>query len=147
MATVGFRPYRPPRDPQGFEAFLTRIRDPTVSDFVRTAQPAADVAVHRRTGNVRRHDDRMKRWPAGLLALGDALCAFHPVYGQGITVSATGAVAARGAASLACERQSRQISVQAVFSRWPSTAACALNGLSTGFTTSWAQTPSFSTPP
>lgn len=95
--TVGFRPDRPPRDAEGFEAFLSRIRDPALSDFVRTARPVGDVAVHRQTSNVRNHYDRMKRWPPGLLVIGDALCAFNPIYGQGITVCAQEALLLREA--------------------------------------------------
>jgi flavin-dependent dehydrogenase len=97
VTAVGFRPDRPPRDAEGFDAFLTRIRDPALSDFVRTARPVGDVTVHRRMNNVRHHYERMERWPPGLLVVGDSLCAFNPVYGQGITVCAQEALLLRRA--------------------------------------------------
>jgi len=53
--------------------------------------------VHRQTGNRRHHYERVRDWPAGLLVLGDALCAFNPVYGQGVTVAACEALVLRDA--------------------------------------------------
>ncbi|GAB6927783.1 FAD-dependent monooxygenase [Paenibacillus sp. JCM 10914] len=37
---------------------------------------------------LRQHYDVMEHWPTGLLAIGDALCSFDPIFGQGITVAA-----------------------------------------------------------
>lgn len=97
VAAVGAGELRPPRDPAGFDAFLGRLRDPALADFTRSAQPVGDITVHRRTHNVRRRYDRLPHWPNGLLVLGDALCAFNPVYGQGITVAASQALLLRDA--------------------------------------------------
>jgi hypothetical protein len=54
-----------------------------------------EVHVHRQTANVRHRYEKIGRWPAGLVAVGDALCAFDPVYGQGVTVGALQALTLR----------------------------------------------------
>ena len=40
-----------------------------------------------------RHYEEMERRPEGFVVLGDAACAFNPVYGQGLTTAALGAQA------------------------------------------------------
>jgi hypothetical protein len=49
------------------------------------------IAGHRATENRLRHYARLRRFPDGVVAVGDAFCAFNPVYAQGMTAAALGA--------------------------------------------------------
>ncbi len=55
------------------------------------SEPVSPIAVHKFPSNMRRHYERLPGLPEGLVVLGDALCSFNPLYGQGITLSAIGA--------------------------------------------------------
>jgi 2-polyprenyl-6-methoxyphenol hydroxylase-like FAD-dependent oxidoreductase len=95
VLAAGFGDRRPPRDATGFTTFLAGLRDSALADLVAQCQPVTDVAVHRQTGNRRHLYDRIPN--CGLLVIGDAFCSFNPVYGQGITVAASQALALREA--------------------------------------------------
>jgi flavin-dependent dehydrogenase len=88
VGAVGFGADRPPRDRAGFEAFLNTLRDPAIAGLAERCEPVSDVFVHRQTANERHAYERVSDWPDGLLVVGDALAAFNPIYGQGITVAA-----------------------------------------------------------
>ena len=85
---AGYGDRRPSRDANEFIEFLSSLRDPAAAELVARLQPISDVAVYRQTGNRRIPYAGDARWPRGLLVIGDALCAFNPIYGQGITVAA-----------------------------------------------------------
>ncbi len=97
VLALGLGERRPTRDPEEFHALLAGLRDPAVAELVQRLEPVGDVVVHRQTGNRRRHYEDRADWPQGLLAVGDAFCAFNPVYGQGIAVAACEAVLLRNA--------------------------------------------------
>jgi flavin-dependent dehydrogenase len=95
VLAVGLGERRPTRDADEFDAFLAGLRDPAVWQLAQQLEPVGDVVVHRQTGNRRRHYEDLPDWPQGLVVVGDAFCAFNPVYGQGIAVAACEAVLLR----------------------------------------------------
>jgi 2-polyprenyl-6-methoxyphenol hydroxylase-like FAD-dependent oxidoreductase len=77
----------PPSDEDGFMAALDRLRSPLLADAVRLATPISPVYCARKFQNRMRHYESW-RGPAGFLAIGDAVCAFNPIYGQGMSAAA-----------------------------------------------------------
>ena len=91
----GYGHHRPTREPAEFDAYLAALRDPAVADVAARLEPVSDIALYRQTSNRRHRFGRVRGWPEGLLVVGDAACAFNPVYGQGITVAAQQALLIR----------------------------------------------------
>ncbi|HEY8212026.1 MAG TPA: FAD-dependent monooxygenase [Myxococcaceae bacterium] len=81
----------PPSDEDGFAAFARTLRGPHVSDVVARARPVTDIHATRSTANRWLHFERLPDQPPGYVVMGDAACAFNPIYGQGMTVAVLGA--------------------------------------------------------
>ncbi|MCC2280851.1 pyridine nucleotide-disulfide oxidoreductase [Streptomyces sp. ET3-23] len=92
----GTRGGEPTSDPEQFESFARMTRHPLVADLIARAEPLSKVYVTRTCTNTWRHYERLPTWPTGLVVLGDAVAAYNPVYGQGMTVAAGSAAALRG---------------------------------------------------
>ncbi|MGW5454462.1 NAD(P)/FAD-dependent oxidoreductase [Nocardia sp. NPDC003979] len=86
----------PPTDEQGFRAYAASLSAPDIHTIVAGSDPLGEPVPYRFRTAVRRRFDRQSAAPAGLLVLGDAQCAFNPLYAQGMTVAALQAAALRG---------------------------------------------------
>jgi len=85
----------PPDDESGFLEFARSLRESIIFDAIRIAEPLTPIKTHRATQNRLRRYERAPGLPENFLLLGDAVCAFNPVYGQGMTTAALGAMALR----------------------------------------------------
>lgn len=81
----------PPNDDASFMAALHQLRSPIIGQMAEYAEPISPVYSNRAMANRFRHYERWQERLDGFVALGDAACAFNPVYGQGMT---TGTVSA-----------------------------------------------------
>jgi 2-polyprenyl-6-methoxyphenol hydroxylase-like FAD-dependent oxidoreductase len=81
----------PPVDDEGFLEFARSLRSPVIYNAIAAAEPLTPITGNRATANRTRHYDRLPQFPEGLVALGDAVRAFNPVYGQGMSAAAIGA--------------------------------------------------------
>ncbi len=82
----------PPNNEAGFLEFARSLRSPILYETIKDAQAISPIYSYQRTENCLRHYEKLSRLPEGFVLLGDAVCAFNPVYGQGMTTAALGAL-------------------------------------------------------
>jgi 2-polyprenyl-6-methoxyphenol hydroxylase-like FAD-dependent oxidoreductase len=85
----------PSTDTAGVKEFARSLPVPYIYDAIRDTEPAAGPAMIRIPASVRRRYEWLARFPERYLIVGDSVCSFNPVYGQGMTVAAMEALTLR----------------------------------------------------
>lgn len=88
LVMAGLNGETPPTDDADALAYAESLPSPVIADTMRASTQVGSSVTHRFPANQRRHVEKLRRPASGWVLLGDAVCSFDPIYGQGMSSAA-----------------------------------------------------------
>ena len=92
VALIGINGNYPPTDETRFLEFSKTLPSLELYEAIKNAEPVSCIYSYRQTENRLYQYEKIPKMPGCFIIIGDAVCALNPVYGQGITLAALGAL-------------------------------------------------------
>ncbi len=87
LTLAGYHNDHPPADKVGFLEYAKNLPKPDVYTAIKDAEFLTDISLHKFPASIRRHYDRLPRFPLGLIPVGDTNVSLNPLFGQGMSVA------------------------------------------------------------